>query len=1329
MHDEIQEIPEGLKYPVKLENYFRELLQKTTSAYKVARNARKKGYDPINHVEMEIANDIPSVVEAMIGPEGVAERIRELMEEGKETEIISIIIAKEIADGHFGQQGIEERANQAVKTALSISTGGITAAPLEGITKVEVREDQHLAINYAGPIRSAGGTETALSVLIADVVRKTLELKKYEIPKSVKERIMEEIVLYDRQRNLQFPVDKKKLEYVLEHVPVEINGEGSTEIKVSGPYRQVENVSTPRVRTGVALVVNDGIIGKASKLLRIISKLNVEGWNWLEELKKDKKGSKGEEGTSRSDAYMNDIVVGRPVFSFPSKRGGFRLRYGRARNTSLAALGIHPATMYLLNDFLATGTQIKTEKPGKAAVTMPVDSLMPPLVKLKNGDVIKVTGVKQAKEIKENVEDILFLGDLLSAVGEFFENNQKVFPSPIVEEWWGQELRSTIKEQGWDENELSTKELAKKARNDPEFALELTKRLNIPLHPRYTYFWRNVKGEDLKLLKKVIEESSDKSLSYNKKVKTILEKLFVPHELQDSKIKLKEKEITALKGTLAEINEPNWQGDNGLEILSSTLNIKDKYPVFVGARMGRPEKAKPRKLNPPIHVLLPMGKSGAKSRSITKAAKRGEKSKVKAWSKYCPECDQVTFRNKCPNCGKRTITVKVCRECGKKFMKRDFCPSCNIPLKSFKEYEIEFNKILNSGVENLGFSYPPEVKGVKGLTSKRKVPEPIEKGILRAKEGVYVFKDGTARFDATDLPLTHFKPEEINTSVKKLRELGYEEDVNGKKLKRKDQLLELKIQDIIVSEEGLEYLYDIGKFLNKLLTRFYGLSSYYDISEPKDLIGELVIGMAPHTSSGIIGRLIGTTKARGIYSHPYWHAAKRRNCFHPNTKIWIKDKNGTWKYEKIKDFVEEKLDPDTAKKDDFGTLFQKMEEDIYVPSINKQGKQIPKKIEFISKHRSTDHMLKISTQSGRMIKVTPDHSMVKWNHGEIEKLEAQDLSPGDKIPIPKEIQEESIIAEEKNNWLDKVKHIEVIKSDVEYTYSLTVEDTHTLVANDLYTGQCDGDEDAIILLLDGLINFSKLFLPESRGGKMDAPLVIRTILKPEVVDAEVFNIELCENLPLDFYRKSQETLDLETVSSLIEKIGDRLGDKAQFCDFPYNLSTRDINKGPVISSYKKLSNMEEKAEKQLETMIKISAVHTEVIASRILSDHLLPDVIGNLRAFGRQRFRCVQCNSKFPVWPLVKECPRCGGNVILTVSRGNITKYISLIEKIIEEYGVTDYIKSRYEILKRTDLKSLERVNRLGNAIKKAKKKRGKTRGEFKDPIKKEKEIKIEEYL
>src|SRR5438132_13380077 len=92
------------------------------------------------------------------------------------------------------------------------------------------------------------------------------------------------------------------------------------------------------------------------------------------------------------------------------------------------------------------------------------------------------------------------------------------------------------------------------------------------------------------------------------------------------------------------------------------------------------------------------------------------------------------------------------------------------------------------------------------MISKNKTPEPIEKGVLRAKHEIYVFKDGTTRFDMTNLPLTHFTPREAGISLEEARGLGYARDTTGRPLEREDQVLELRPPDILVARAGGGYL-------------------------------------------------------------------------------------------------------------------------------------------------------------------------------------------------------------------------------------------------------------------------------------------------------------------------------------------------------------------------------------------------------------------------------------------------------------------------------------------------------------------------------------------
>jgi DNA polymerase II large subunit DP2. len=76
---------------------------------------------------------------------------------------------------------------------------------------------------------------------------------------------------------------------------------------------------------------------------------------------------------------------------------------------------------------------------------VPVDSIEGPIVKLKNGDVVKIDSIKQARELKKDVVEILFLGDMLVAFGEFLRNNQTLYPSGWCEEWWIQLLTRSRK--------------------------------------------------------------------------------------------------------------------------------------------------------------------------------------------------------------------------------------------------------------------------------------------------------------------------------------------------------------------------------------------------------------------------------------------------------------------------------------------------------------------------------------------------------------------------------------------------------------------------------------------------------------------------------------------------------------------------------------------------------------------------------------------------------------------------------------------------------------------------------------------------------------------
>jgi DNA polymerase II large subunit len=876
------------------------LTKQLEQVYAVSTKAREKGLDPALKPECKIAKDLAELVEGLVGPLNVSESIRRYSKTMSREEM-AFKIAEEIVYGKFGHKAPVKAAEQAVRTALAILTEGLTAAPIQGVVKVAIKTNpdrtRYLAIYFAGPIRSAGGTDQALTLVIGDFVRRLLGLDRYKPTEEEILRFIEEVRLYERHvGRFQYHISDHELRKALEFLPVEVTGTESDPVEVSS-FRNLQRVETNRVRGGALRVVNDGIVGRAPKVWAIVEKLGIEGWDWLKQVRELKR--------KKSTGFMEEVIAGRPIFSLPSTTGGFRLRYGRARNTGLAAVGVHPATMMVLQGFLAAGTQLRLELPGKGGIALPVDFIEPPIVKLKTGDVIRAS-TENFKDIKDKIKKILFLGDLLVSFGDFLYSSKRLSRSGYVEEWWGQELREAIFHSFEGSFEKAAEvsgvllERIKQFIEDPfhykptaKEALALSSTLKIPLHPAYTLFWENLDSiKELQKLRKwllnaeIKTEEDDATVSaifgmFDNEVKELLERLCLPHKVRNNKILIEGDEAYVfafcLGWRLPELNT-NFEGsilDYIREICG--IEVRAKAPTIVGARMGRPEKAKKRTMKPPVHVLFPVGMAGGPQRDLIEAASKGEPAFVELVKRKCLTCKTYTYLIKCPNCGNQTTAERICPKCGK-VLKNEVCPSCAASAVEYARQPVNFRRLIDEACGRLRTSVPKIVKGVKGLMNKTKVPEIIEKGILRAKYKLWVFKDGTVRFDATNAPLTHFTPGEIGVSVEKIRQLGYSYDIKGEPLRYPYQICELKIQDVIIPRKCAEYFVRVANFLDELLTKVYGVSAFYNVREPMDLVGHLVVGLAPHTSVGILGRIIGFTDLNVCYAHPVWHSAKRRDC-------------------------------------------------------------------------------------------------------------------------------------------------------------------------------------------------------------------------------------------------------------------------------------------------------------------------------------------------------------------------------------------------------------------------------------------------------------------
>ena len=321
-----------------------------------------------------------------------------------------------------------------------------------------------------------------------------------------------------------------------------------------------------------------------------------------------------------------------------------------------------------------------------------------------------------------------------------------------------------------------------------------------------------------------------------------------------------------------------------------------------------------------------------------------------------------------------------------------------------------------------------------------------------------------------------------------------------------DQIIELLMQDVIIPLDAAKHLLNVAKFVDEELVKLYGLEPFYNASSVEDLIGHLIVGLAPHTSVGIIGRIIGFTNSQVCLASPIWHSAKRRDC--------------------------------------------------------------------------------------------------------------------------------------------------------------------------------DGDADSLILLIDAFLNFSYDFLPDKIGGLMDAPLLIQPIVLPHEVQRQAHNVDVVPVYPLEFYESTWKRSKGADLSAKIELIKNRLGNENQFYNYAFTHFTSLLTtNGSQRSAYSKLNTMDEKLEMQIATAKLISAVDPDEVVSMVLMTHIIPDIMGNMRSYSSQAFRCSKCGEKYRRMPLVGKCIRCENELLQTVTRGSVEKYIDIAKDICSQFKINDYLRARVESL------------------------------------------------
>lgn len=1142
------------------QEYFKDLEIKTREAYSVADEARKKGFDPVKNVEIPLARSLAEKVTGLISvlyPQlensGVVERILELEKEhGKLDPYVSFKIAEEVAKQKFCKfSDVVEAIEAGVRMGFAYTTLGVVSSPIEGFTGLEVGKTKegkdYLVAYFSGPIRSAGTTASCLVLTIIDYLREIFGFAKFDPSTEEIERYATENQDYhDRVTNLQYLPTKEEMNFIAKNLPIQIEGEPTEKIEVSN-YKNLDRVKTNYIRGGMCLIFSEGLAQKAKKGLRLLNQakdkgIKATGFNWLKEyVELHEKRDTGK--TSDSPTYINDLVAGRPVFGHPSESGTFRFRYGRCRNSGFSSVAVHPATMEVTDGFIAMGTQLKIEKPTKGCATHACDTIDGPIVKLKNGSVKKLKDPRETKEVYNEIEEIIYLGDLLFPFSDVVNRNANLIKPGYVEEIWKLELREKNPdiEKSLDPYDISF-----------EDAVKISIENKISLHPSYIFYWTQISLGQFKELLEWLKNSSLNNkiiLPYNSEDKEkfgegkrALELLGVEHEVFIDHVIINNSNSKALLSNMGidfnlvekekflkdlilnyQDNVKSFfekkpegekrEGDVILDFINSIsiFEIRDKAGDFIGARMGRPEKAKLRKLIGNPNVLFPVGNEGGRLRSVQDACEIGYvKGEFPLF--YCEKCKNETIFPQCEKCDSKTIQKFHCFRCRESSFEK--CQEHERSTRySFRQIDIKHH--MQKAKERLGLTnndLPILIKGVRGTSSENHYAERLEKGILRALYDLKVNKDGTIRYDVTEMALTCFRPREISTSVGKLQKLGYTHDINGDELVDEEQLLELKPHDILLpsspkSEERADIIFmKICNFVDDLLVRFYGMKPFYNVKKREDLVGKLSVCMAPHNCAGVISRIIGFSDVLGGFASPYMHAAIRRDC--------------------------------------------------------------------------------------------------------------------------------------------------------------------------------DGDEMAIMLLGDVLLNFSKEFLPGHRGGTQDAPLVLNAKIDAGEVDDQILDFEMVYDYPSELYKLAEQRKHSSEVKVPDVRSAMREG-KDPFVNVGFTHDTKDIDGGVACSSYKLLETMSDKVRHQMELVEKIRAANTSETARLVIEKHFIKDMRGNLRKFSMQSFRCVGCNEILRRPPLSGVCPKCRGKLIFTTHEGGIKKYLEPALDLAKKYSLSPYITQNLELTKR----------------------------------------------
>src|SRR3989338_792296 len=260
------------------QTYFENLKKQVDGVYEMAGEARAKGFDPADEVEIPLAMSMAEKVVGLISTiypqmknSEISKRILELEKEyGKLDSTIVFKIAEEVAHQKFCSfNNLIEAMDAGIRVGFTYATLAVVSSPIEGFTGLKVRKTRdnkdYLEANFSGPIRSAGTTASCLVLILIDYLRELFGYEKYDPSEEEAKRYAVELVDYhERITNLQYMPTESEILFLAKNLPIQISGEKSEKLEVSN-FKHLDRINTSFIRGGVCLIMGEGLAQKAAK--------------------------------------------------------------------------------------------------------------------------------------------------------------------------------------------------------------------------------------------------------------------------------------------------------------------------------------------------------------------------------------------------------------------------------------------------------------------------------------------------------------------------------------------------------------------------------------------------------------------------------------------------------------------------------------------------------------------------------------------------------------------------------------------------------------------------------------------------------------------------------------------------------------------------------------------------------------------------------------------------------------------------------------------------------------------------------------------------------